>query len=180
MHRLFPRSSIRWTYPLAEARVAVSEGAAADLAEISGLDRSSFTVIYNPVFGPPAGSTDSPEVEALWGRHGARILSEGNLRPAKNHSLLVSAFARLRKWQTAKLTTVGDGEMRPALESLVRRQGLEDDVALPGYRENVWPFYRSADLFVLSSDREGYPLVMLEAMRCGLPVVSTDCRSGPR
>jgi glycosyltransferase involved in cell wall biosynthesis len=66
------------------------------------------------------------------------------------------------------------------LEPLVQSEGMAGQILLPGFTTDPWPHYASADLFALSSDYEGYPLVLIEALRCGLPIVSTDCESGPR
>ena len=70
--------------------------------------------------------------------------------------------------------------MEHELKDLARSLGVLDDVIFVGFQANPWPHYASADLFALSSDYEGYPLVLVEAMLSGLPVVSTDCESGPR
>src|SRR5690606_36566302 len=69
---------------------------------------------------------------------------------------------------------------RTALEAQVRTLGLHDVVDLPGFASDTGPFYGRADIFVLSSDYEGLPTVMIEALEHGVPVVSTDCPSGPR
>jgi glycosyltransferase involved in cell wall biosynthesis len=173
-------NTIRLLYPRAEARIAVSGPAADDIAQLGGISRVSIAVINNPVGMPPAPSKPHAEVEALWGGEGARIITIGSLKAEKNHMLLLAAFARVAHRVPARLMIVGDGEMRPALERRSEELGLADRVAMPGFRLNPWPFYESADLFLLSSDYEGYPLVLVEALRCGLRVVSTDCVSGPR
>jgi glycosyltransferase involved in cell wall biosynthesis len=71
-------------------------------------------------------------------------------------------------------------EERPALEALARRLGLEQDVSLPGFVANPYPYMAQASLFVLSSRWEGLPTVLIEALSCGTPLISTDCPSGPR
>ena len=173
------KSSIRLFYPRADARIAVSVQAADDLAALSGIDRASIEVIYNPVGAPPADA-DRSEAERLWGGARGRIVTVGSLKPEKNHALLIRAFARLRREREAKLMIVGSGPVQPDLARIAEEEGVAGDVLMPGFFADPWPFYLTADLFVLSSDFEGYPLVMIEAMRAGLPVVSTDCESGPR
>lgn len=170
----------RLFYPKADARVVVANAAANDLARISGLDRDCFEVIYNPVEEPAGGATSTPAVEAMWGDADGRIITVGSLKKQKNHALLMRSFARVRERRPAKLMILGSGELDGELKSQASALGLADDVIFPGFAANPWPYYESADLFALSSDYEGYPLVMIEAMRCGLPVVSTDCESGPR
>jgi len=174
--------AVGWTtriaYPLADARILVSANAADDLARISGLPRSSIEVIYNPVEKPAAGSAPIEDLEALWGG-GPRIITVGSFKDQKNHAMLIRSFARLLRRRPAKLMILGDGPLRPALEALARAEGVAEHVSMPGFRTDPWPYYASADLFALSSDYEGYPLVLIEALRSGLPVVSTDCETGP-
>ena len=172
------RASIRWLYLMADARLTVSEGAANDLAKLSGIARSSMEVVANPVPLSRAGETCAV-AEALWGvPPGERILTVGSLKESKDHRTLLRAFAGLPR-PGARLMIVGDGVLRQELEELSRKLGIGDRVIWAGFRLDPWPFYASADLFVLASRLEGQPLVLVEAMACGLPVVSTDCPSGP-
>jgi glycosyltransferase involved in cell wall biosynthesis len=173
------RQSIRFFYPLADARIAVSRQAADDLARVSGIARESIDVVYNPVGAPPAGAQAGPDVDALWGGAAARIITVGSLKDQKNHALLIRSFARLVRTRPARLMILGEGELRGKLEALARDEGVAEHVVMPGFFADPWPFYLSANLFALSSDYEGYPLVLIEAMRAGLPIVSTDCESGP-
>jgi glycosyltransferase involved in cell wall biosynthesis len=78
------------------------------------------------------------------------------------------------------LLILGEGAERPALEALVTQLGLDDAVSMPGFVENPYAYMARAALFVLSSRWEGLPTVMIEALCCGLPLVATDCPSGPR
>jgi glycosyltransferase involved in cell wall biosynthesis len=177
------RLSIRLTYPLADERLGVSNGAADDLAAFGGIPRSSISVIYNPVTMPdcaPGLDLSATNGEALWGVGSARILTVGNLKKEKNHELLIRAFAQIARVRPAKLIILGEGPMRNRLEQVAIEEGVGDRVELPGFVADPWPYYHSAQVFALSSDLEGYPLVLIEAMKCGLQIVSTDCRSGPR
>jgi glycosyltransferase involved in cell wall biosynthesis len=171
------RWSVRLCYPHADARVCVSSAVADDLARLAKLDRGLFEVIYNPI--PPA-----PELDERGGQASAgpprRILNVGSLKHQKNQQLLLRAFACLQLDPPAELTILGEGALRPDLERLARELGISDRVSLPGFALDTSPYYRSADLFVLSSDYEGFANVLVEAMAAGLPVVSTDCESGPR
>ncbi len=171
------RQSIRRLYPLADARISVSSDAADDLARLSGIDRRSLTIIYNPVSRPPERIQPAHE---RWRASGARILTVGKLKPVKNHRLLLEAFAELAARRDAQLMIVGNGELKDELTSRAAELEIEDRLIMPGFSLDPWPYYASADLFVLSSDYEGYPVVLIEALLSGSNVVSTDCRSGPR
>ena len=170
----------RLFYPLADAILCVSHESADDLARLSGLDRAGIAVVYNPVAAPPGPVIVPPAIEALWGDDCARILTVGSLKPVKDHAMLIRAFARLARQRPARLIIVGEGDMRAELERVATEEGVADRVVMPGFTLDPWPYYASADLFVLSSNYEGFPLVLIEAMRCGLNIVSTDCESGPR
>jgi glycosyltransferase involved in cell wall biosynthesis len=179
-NRLVLKATLRWIYPLADHRIAVSDGAAEDMASLSGLRRSAFDIVRNPLRLPVHVASTS-KVEALWSGAEERILTIGSLTPVKNHTLLIRAFARLLHSRPgARLMIVGEGNGRPQLATLIEELGLGGKVMLPGFVLDPWPFLASADLFALSSDHEAYGLVLVEALHAGLKVVSTDCPSGPR
>jgi glycosyltransferase involved in cell wall biosynthesis len=175
-------AALRWTtrlfYPAADYRITCSSEAADDLAVLAHIPRASIEVITNPIEAP-AKIAAKRTVEQMWGPGCPRIVTVGSLKAQKNHALLLRAFARLETYPEARVMIVGEGQMRPQLEALARELGIADRVAMPGFFLDPWPFLASADLFVLSSDYEGFPLVLAEAMRAGLRVVSTDCISGP-
>lgn len=175
------RRLLEWTvrlfYPLADARVMCSAVAADDLAALSGIARDSIEVIFNPI-SPPERIASTPEIEALWGEGGARLITVGSLKEQKNHALLLRAFAEVGD-KTAKLMILGEGDLRPKLTRLAAELGIAQRVIMPGFSVDPWPYLASADLFVLSSDYEGFPLALAEGMYAGLRIVSTDCISGP-
>lgn len=177
-HRKMLKWSMRLFYPRADARVVVAAATAKDLSQLSGLPEGAFEVIHNPVEAPSDGPID-PEVEKMWGSARHRVLNVGRLNPQKNQQLLLESFARIAADRDARLIILGEGALRQQLEQRARELGISDRVIMPGFRLDPAPFYRSANLFVLSSDYEGYPLVLIEAMHCGLSVVSTDCPTGP-
>lgn len=167
--------TIRWIYPLANIRLAVSKGVAADIKQLSGLFDSKFNVIYNPIDISMQGDSAENIIKTRF-----RIINVGSLKPQKNQTLLIKAFSKLLEDIDAELVIVGDGELRGDLEQLVWELSLHDYVTLTGFKEDVATEYRKSDLFVLSSDYEGFGNVIVEALQYGLPVVSTDCKSGPR
>lgn len=174
------RLTTRLFYPRADVRLVVAQAVADDLAGLSGIGRDRFEVVRNPVEDPPTNLRTTPVVEALWGKAAARLITVGILSNAKNHALLIRSFARvLERRPESKLMLVGEGPLKEELKGLSRELGVADQVIFAGFVADPWPYYASADLFVLSSDREGYPNVLVEALQAGIPVVSTDCGSGP-
>jgi glycosyltransferase involved in cell wall biosynthesis len=180
LHRLVLRTSMALAYPLADARVAVSAAVADDLARLSGLPAGRFTVIHNPVpVGSDAVCDPTWAAQAWQGWKGKRIITVGRLKAQKNHSLLLRAFSRVRQRVDARLMILGVGELESRIRQEIDVAGLADEVLMPGHVADPMPYYRSADLFVLSSNYEGFGMVLIEALASGLPVVSTDCPGGP-
>lgn len=177
-HIQFVKWSIRLFYPMADARIVVASDTAKDLAALSGLPEQAFDVVYNPV-EPQSGDCLEPEPGHLWGGTGYRILNVGRMNSQKNQRLLLEAFALLVEDCDARLVILGEGPLRAELQRRARELQIEDRVLMPGFQVKPGGYYCSADLFVLSSDFEGYPLVLIEALHSGLSIVSTDCLSGP-
>ncbi len=169
-------------YPWADGIVAVSNGVADDLAKVTGTPRECIQVIYNPIITPEIQAQAQAPLDHPWFMPGQPpvVLAAGRLRPQKDFPTLIRAFAQVRSERPARLVILGDGPERPALVALVQQLGLEQDVSLPGFSENPYAYMARASLFVLSSRWEGLPTVLIEALYCGAPVVSTDCPSGPR
>jgi glycosyltransferase involved in cell wall biosynthesis len=104
--------------------------------------------------------------------------SAGRLTPQKNHALLLDAFARLNR-PGCELWILGEGPLRTSLQRRAARLGIAESVRWLGFQKNPFAVLRAADVFVLSSDYEGLPNALIEAMLCGLPAVSTDSPFGP-
>ncbi|MCJ7782006.1 MAG: glycosyltransferase, partial [Acidimicrobiia bacterium] len=168
-------------YPRADAIVAVSSGVADDLANITGLARSDIDVIYNPVVTPDVEKAAKQVPDHPWFRPGQPpvVLGIGRLAQKKDFPALMRAFAQVREHSSARLVILGDGPDREDLERLARELGVEGDVSMPGFVDNPFSYLRAASVFVLSSRWEGLPTVLIEALYCGVPVVATDCPSGP-
>lgn len=178
LHGCVLRRSLRWARHNSDASVAVSNGVADDLACLTQLPRDRFSVIYNPVVHDKVPSATSGP-DALAGINGKLVLAAGSLKRVKRFDLLIEAFARIMERCEATLCIIGEGTERESLSSLIERLGIADRVLLPGFVLDPAPWFARADLFVLSSDSEGLPTVLIEAMDFGIPVVSTDCPSGP-
>jgi glycosyltransferase involved in cell wall biosynthesis len=179
--RLMPQLA-RCFYPWADCIVAVSQGVADDLTKEVRIPNERVRVIYNPIVTPELIEKAQVPLEHAWFEPGEPpvILAVGRLSTQKDFSTLIRAFAQVRQAHLARLLILGEGGERPALESLVRQLDLEQDVCMPGFVPNPYPYMRRASLFVLSSRWEGLPGVLIEALYCGVPLIATDCPSGPR
>lgn len=168
-------------YRLANQCVAVSQGVAQVMSEIAHFPVNKIHVIYNPLRSLPEPTTaELDHADQLWNApKGYRILTVGTLKEQKNHALLLQAFAQL-SFPNSRLMLVGKGHLEDRLRALASQLRISDRVIFAGFYENPAAFYRTADLFVLSSDYEGFSNVITEALSYGLPVVATDCPGGSR
>lgn len=189
--RRHQREATRWrylstllgrVYRRADAIVTVSNGVGDDLAKIAGLVRTRITTIYNPVVFPELLSLAAVPLDHPWfvADSPPVLVAVGRLEPQKDFDMLLAAFAAVRAQRPVRLVILGEGGRRAALERLIKTLGAANDVSLPGWVDNPYAYMAKARLFVLSSRREGLGNVLIEAMACGCPVVSTDCESGPR
>jgi glycosyltransferase involved in cell wall biosynthesis len=173
-NRLF-KKLVRIYYPKAKSIICLGEGMKQDLVENFGISPNLIVNIPNPI--------DKGEIEQkLAGQSDPfpnskrNILAVGSLTEQKGFDLLIQAFGFvLSKHPDAHLTIIGEGKLRGDLESLIQRNKLSKSVNMPGYRFNPYPYYKFAELFVLSSHFEGLPNAVLEAVACGTPVIAFDC-----
>ena len=174
--------SMKLSYKYAHRIVVVSIGAANDLASFAKIEINKICVIYNPITGNSYSTNhklERPLESWSVGNH-KKIIAVGTLKKIKDYETLIKAIAILRKEVNVKLVILGEGECRQNLETLVRSLQLEDAVFLPGFSSSLSSYFSIADLHVLSSTGEGFGNVIVEALSFGIPVVSTDCPSGPR
>jgi glycosyltransferase involved in cell wall biosynthesis len=107
------------------------------------------------------------------------IISVGHLRAEKDFPTLLKAFSIVRKNVPSRLAILGNGEEKTRIEKSIKELSLKDNVYLAGFQENPYKFIKRSAILALSSLYEGFPNVLLEAMALGIPVVSTNCPSGP-
>lgn len=173
---------VKYFYPWADGIVAVSKGVADILSQVSGIPHKNIHVIHNPIITPEMQQKTIEPLAHPWFKLGQPpvLISVGSLCKRKDFSTLIQAFARVRETRLLHLIVLGEGNERPALEALVKKLNIEQDVSLPGFVLNPYSIMKHASVFALSSRAEGLPTVLVEAMYCGIPVISTDCPSGPR
>jgi glycosyltransferase involved in cell wall biosynthesis len=164
----------------ADAIVAVSRGVADDMTRCGGIASSRISVIHNGVVDEGFYARSEAALDGAGpGAPVPTIVAIGRLVPAKDFPTLILAFAELRKHRDVRLTILGEGPQRAELEALTRKLDVQDYVSMPGFVNNPLPYVHAAKVFVLSSRFEGFGNVLVEALACGTPVVSTDCPHGP-
>lgn len=180
IQRLATPRLLRSLYPSAEVVVAVSQDVARDLETLVSL--SNIHVIPNPIsVRKDFGSARTEQFCHPWFGHSAQIvLAAGRLAREKDFPTLIAAVGHLRDGGfDVRLIIIGEGEERENLNALILEANLEKYVSLPGFVDEPHEYMQAADVFVLSSRWEGFGNVLVEAMACGTPVISTDCPGGP-
>lgn len=170
-------------YPKAHCIVAISQGVACDLEHFARLAAGSVRVIPNPFDLHRITKLSREPVAHPWllPNQPPVILGMGRLVEQKNFASLIRAFALLASRRAVRLLILGEGELLSDLQAVVLSCGLSSNqVEFLGFVSNPYAYLSRASLFVLSSRWEGLSCVLIEAMACGTPVVSTDCPSGPR
>lgn len=165
----------------ADAAICVSQGVAEDLIKTTGMSPQKTFVVHNPVVFLGLEQAAREPTSHPWCASGTPplILAVGRLAAAKDYPTLLRAFSLINRNRPANLLILGEGRERPSLQAFVRQLGLTNNVQMPGFVQNPYAYISRARLLVLSSRWEGFGNVLVEALACGTPVVSTDCRSGP-
>jgi len=182
-HGSIGRFLIRHIYSRAHKIVCVSRGVADDLIRNFKIKKNKVTVIYNFI--------DIKKISILSKDHldqeyrdifsNPVIINVGRFEKQKGQQYLIRAFKEAKKSiKNVKLVFLAEGILEPELKKTIKDLNLENDVYFLGWQKNPFKFLSKAKVFVSSSLREGLPGAILEAMACGLPIISTDCKSGPR
>jgi len=176
------RLLIHKLYPKCNKIIAVSKGVKNDLEMNFNIPKKNISVIYNPFDIEKINKDSQVSIDHQWLNDPEliNIVSLGRLERPKNQSLLIRAFQTvLIKNKNARLIIIGEGTERSYLAQLIEEFNLGAAISLIGQIDNPYSYLARADLFVLSSNTEGFPNVLVEAMICGCPVISTNCKSGP-
>jgi glycosyltransferase involved in cell wall biosynthesis len=142
----------------------------AEIRAAMGVDNDRVSIIHDPAISL---NDIQPFVRAAPSR-GRHFIAAGRLSSQKNFALLIDAFSAMAT-EFDQLTIYGEGPDRQALEQQIKRLGLTPQIALPGFINALIPKLQASDVFVLSSNYEGVPAVIIEALAAGIPIVATDC-----
>lgn len=174
---------IRHYYARCDRIIGVSHGVSEDFASLAGMPSENIHTIHNPVVTQDLLESARTPVAEPWFNEAAStpvVLNVGRLEQQKDQLTLVSAFEQVRTHRSCRLVLIGEGRDRRRIEARIAQSPFRGDIALLGHRDNPYAYMARASIFVLSSLWEGFGNVLVEAMACGIPVVSTDCPHGPR
>jgi glycosyltransferase involved in cell wall biosynthesis len=180
--RWLQRTSMAKLYPFADNIIVPSKGVADDMAAYTGLPRDSINVVLCPVVSNRLFNDPQPRPDHVWFTPDSPpvIIGVGELGTRKDFPTVLRAFAIVNKQRPCRLVILGRGKLKSELLKLAVDLGIADDVDLPGFMSNPYPYMAHAAVFAFSSHWEGNPFVLPEALALGTPVVATDCPSGPR
>jgi len=164
---------IRYLYPKADLIIPNSKGIEIDLRDNFNIKENT-KVINNPIDIDKVVKKQKEFIDIELKRFS--FITVGRLQRQKNHRLLIDSL----KDVDANLYIIGEGELREELEKQIEELELKNRVFLLGFKNNPYKYLSKADTFIFSSNYEGFPNAILEALACGLPIISSDCKSGPR
>ncbi len=165
---------VKLFYNKADMIITVSEYSKKDLIENYGIEREKIVIIYNPVDINRIYALSEEEVSHTWFNDNIPvIISVGRLSKEKGIEYLLRAIAIVKETISARLLIVGDGEEKNYLKDISSKLGIDRDVYFAGFKKNPYKFMKRSTVFVLPSLCEGFPNALIEAMTCGVPVIST-------
>lgn len=171
--------SAQFLYPRADAVVAAHDSALADLERVlPPVRKATLARIYHPLIPGDVACLAKAEPLAPLPSELPVIVAAGRLVEEKDFDTLLKAFARVRNRRPVALVILGDGPLRAELEELATELGVASDVRFEGMVGNVYAYFSRSSAFVLSSKREAFGNVLIEALACGTPCVATRCASG--
>lgn len=166
-------------YRFADKTITVSKKIAQDLVKNFFCNEKKIITIYNPFDIEAIIKKSQEEAKDIAFDKKITFISIGTLYKVKNFPLIISSFAEIKE-KNSQLLILGEGEDLEELKKLVQELNLQNRVYLLGFQTNPYKYLAKSDIFVLGSNQEGLPNVIIEALACGCAVVSTDCTAGPR
>jgi glycosyltransferase involved in cell wall biosynthesis len=167
-------------YPSADIVTVVSKALAEEVLKETRVDRSKIRVVYNPMVNDRMLSLSKEELTHPVFRTGANvILAVGRFEIMKDYDTLFQAVKKVNEVKPVHLFLLGKGGLEGKYRKLARQMGLENNIHFGGFDKNPFKYMRSCSAFVLSSRNEGMPGVLIQALACGAPCISTDCPTGP-
>ncbi len=167
-------------YPKATGIICASSGVKEDLVTNFRIPEEKCKVIYNPCDIVRVTDLAQETVDHIWLQQEIPVLCAcGRLTAQKNFPLLLRAIKLGLKEQSLRLIIIGEGEDRSEIEAYAAALGVAPYVSFLGFQSNPFKYFAKAAAFIVSSSFEGFGIVIVEAMACGVPVISTRCPSGP-
>ncbi len=170
------RTLIKILYPKAKKIVPNSLLIKDELSRFFHIPNHKMQTIYNPIYLEMIEKVKNEPITLKKDKF--TFITIARLERQKNHTLLIESF--YKSGLDAQLWIIGEGYLKEELKAIISKYSLQDRVLLLGYQKNPYKFLDKADCFVLSSNYEGFPNALMEALACALPTISTDCTSGPR
>lgn len=172
------KKMLKYIYPNADLILANSYGVSQDLSN-NFLNKLHVQTIYSPIDVDYIIRTSTDEINFLKKNEELKLITVGRLDEGKNHEMMIKAFSEIKN-KNSSLYILGEGVLKSKLQELVKYLKLEERVIFLGFDQNPFKYLRQCDIFLFSSSFEGFPTVLIEAFACNLPIISTDCNSGPR
>ncbi|OZV68536.1 glycosyltransferase [Winogradskyella aurantia] len=172
----FNKLLIKLLYKKSDLVISNSEGNASDLIANFNVPKQIMNVVHNPIDLDKIKKINP--VESFFDNNTFNIITLGRLDVGKNHIMLIEAIHKVNN-PLVRLYIFGDGVMQKELMLLIKKLNLGTHVFLVGFDPNPYKYLKASDLFIFGSNHEGFPNVILEAMSCGLPILTTNCQSGP-